>query len=167
MGTETKLERGERVYLRRPSPPDEDELHALISSSRTLHRPWVYPPTHLLKGASPVTRQRQAELEIKLVLEEHLTDTEGALKVVLKRRIRDNDILLAEGYEQPLGVLAQVTERILSSEGCLQSFVDQAPPSCRKGRTGTDDSATIRGPATLSSTALGAQGARRAGGDAR
>lgn len=45
METETKLERGQRVYLRRPSPQDEDELHDLITGSRDFLRPWVYPPT--------------------------------------------------------------------------------------------------------------------------
>lgn len=80
---------------------------------------------HLLKGASPVTRMRQAELEIKLFLEEHLADAEGALRVVLKRQVRDSDVLLAAGYEQPLGALSQIIERILSSEEHLQSFVSQ------------------------------------------
>lgn len=80
---------------------------------------------NLLKGASPVTRLRQAELEIKLFLEEHLADAEGALRVVLKRQVRDSDILLAAGYEHPLGALAQITERILSSEESLQSFVHE------------------------------------------
>jgi len=79
----------------------------------------------LMKGASPVTRMRQAELEIKLFLEEHLADAEGALSVVLKRQVRDSDILLAAGYEQPLGALVQVAERILSSEERLQSFVHE------------------------------------------
>jgi hypothetical protein len=79
----------------------------------------------LLKGTSPVTRKRQAELEIKLFLEEHLTDAEGALTVVLKRQVRDSDILLAAGYQQPLSALVQVTERILSSEERLQSLVQQ------------------------------------------
>ncbi len=77
----------------------------------------------LLKGASPVTRKRQAELEVKLFLEKHLADAEGALKVVLKRRVRDSETLLAAGYEQPLSALARITEHILSSEERLRSFV--------------------------------------------
>lgn len=80
---------------------------------------------NLLKGASPVTRKQQAELEIKLFLEEHLADAEGALGVVLKRRVRDSETLLAAGYKQPLSALVQVTERILSSEERLQSFVNR------------------------------------------
>jgi ribosomal-protein-alanine N-acetyltransferase len=37
------LERGERVYLRRPSAGDANEVIATVRASRRLHRPWVYP----------------------------------------------------------------------------------------------------------------------------
>src|ERR1700736_4403002 len=36
------LERGERVYLRRPSAGDANEVIATVRASRRLHRPWVY-----------------------------------------------------------------------------------------------------------------------------
>ncbi len=79
----------------------------------------------LLKGASPVTRKRQAELEIELFLEQRLADAEGALSVVLLRRVRESADLLASSYQQPLAALAQVTEHILGSEERLHSFVHQ------------------------------------------
>ncbi len=79
----------------------------------------------LLKGASPVTRKRQAEVEIGHFLKEHLADAEGALLRVLQRRFRESDILLEDGYEEPLAALTHVTERILASEQRLQSFVTQ------------------------------------------
>jgi ribosomal-protein-alanine N-acetyltransferase len=37
------LERGERVYLRRPTAGDAKEVIATVRASRRLHRPWVYP----------------------------------------------------------------------------------------------------------------------------
>lgn len=77
----------------------------------------------LLKGASPVKRKRQAELEIRQHLERHLDDSEGALGVVLLRRVRESESLLETGYEQPLAILARVTERILGSEARLRRFV--------------------------------------------
>ncbi len=77
----------------------------------------------LLKGASPVTHQRQAELEIEHLLEEHLRDAEGALLVVLQRRVRESGDLLATSWDRPLAALAQVTEEILASEERLQGFV--------------------------------------------
>jgi [ribosomal protein S5]-alanine N-acetyltransferase len=38
------LESGQRVYLRRPTLGDTKEIIAIVRASRTLHRPWVYPP---------------------------------------------------------------------------------------------------------------------------
>jgi ribosomal-protein-alanine N-acetyltransferase len=40
---QSPLERGERVYLRRPSAVDAKEVTATVRASRGLHRPWVYP----------------------------------------------------------------------------------------------------------------------------
>ena len=80
---------------------------------------------NLLKGASPVTRKRRAELEIERYLERHLKDGEGALEVVLLRRVRDSEILLQMGYGQPLAALARFVERILSSEELLRRFVNE------------------------------------------
>ena len=40
---EKPLERGERVYLRRPTAGDTKEVIATVRTSRRLHRPWVYP----------------------------------------------------------------------------------------------------------------------------
>jgi len=77
----------------------------------------------VLKGASPVTRKRQAELEIERYLEGHLVDGQGALEVVLLRRVRESEMLFKMGYDQPLTVLALFCERILGSEGFLQDFV--------------------------------------------
>ena len=40
---EKPLERGGRVYLRRPTAGDTKEVLATVRTSRRLHRPWVYP----------------------------------------------------------------------------------------------------------------------------
>jgi hypothetical protein len=77
----------------------------------------------LMKGASPVTRKRQAELEIEEALERHLTDSEGALLVVLRRRVLESEALLAEGYERPLAALVRVGERLLGSQERLRRLV--------------------------------------------
>lgn len=77
----------------------------------------------LMKGASPVTRKRQAELEIEHYLEAHLRDAEGALLVVLQRRVRESGDLLATSYDQPLSALVRVVEGLLESEEGLQGFV--------------------------------------------
>ena len=77
----------------------------------------------LLKGASPVSHKRQAELEIEQYLASHLADSEGALSVVLKRRVLASAALLEARYERPLEALAALSERILASTARLRAFV--------------------------------------------
>jgi len=77
----------------------------------------------LLKGASPVTLKRQAELEIEHYLERELDDPEGALQLVLLRRVKESESLLEGGYEQPLEALARMTAALLESEARLRRFV--------------------------------------------
>lgn len=79
----------------------------------------------LLKGTSPVPRKRQAELEIERYLEQHLVDSDGAVEVVLLRRVRESEAFLKEGYQQPLSTLARMVERLLGSEPLLQNFVNE------------------------------------------
>lgn len=77
----------------------------------------------LLKGTSPVTQKRQADLEIQEALLRNLADADGALRVVLQRTVRESEILLRSGYEQPLTAVAEVTRLLLSSEARLETFV--------------------------------------------
>jgi hypothetical protein len=77
----------------------------------------------MMKGASPVTRKRQAELEIKHYLNRHLVDVEGALQVVLLRRVTESRALLEAGYEQPIVVMGGIVRRLLQSETLLRTFV--------------------------------------------
>ena len=77
----------------------------------------------LMKGASPVTPQRQAELVIEDYLEKHLRDAEGALEVVLLRCVATSQTLLEVGYDQPLVGLGRYCRELLKSESRLQDFV--------------------------------------------
>ena len=77
----------------------------------------------LMKGASPVTLQRQAALAIENFLDRQLIDSEGALREVLLRQARESEVLFKMNYEQPLVALAQFIESVLNSEGRLQNFV--------------------------------------------
>ena len=77
----------------------------------------------MMKGASPVTAKRQAELELEHLLEAHLRDAEGALLVVLQRRVRESGDLLEASWERPRRVLIRITEHLLASEQRLQAFV--------------------------------------------
>lgn len=77
-----------------------------------------------MKGGSPVTRKRQAELEIDEYLRRHLVDSGGVLRSVLSRHLGES--LLSRDYDQPLAVLGEYIGRILTSEDLLEEFVREA-----------------------------------------
>lgn len=107
-----------------PSPEDAD-LEREIRTQReySLAEAIGRAAGDLLKGASPVTRRRQAELAVEQYLEGHLADTAGALQLVLRQDVRDSEELLVSRYDRPLAALADVTERLLGSPGRLRRFV--------------------------------------------
>jgi len=78
-----------------------------------------------MKGASPIARLQQAEIEIASWLRDHLADTGGALEVVLHRYVKESDLLL-NGFEQPLLVLARYCQRVLDSDYLLKELVRDA-----------------------------------------
>ena len=75
-----------------------------------------------LKGESPVSRVRQAEVEIEAWLRDHLGDGGGPLEVVLHRDVVGSELLL-ENLEQPLVVLAAGCRRVLESDRLLEELV--------------------------------------------
>ena len=77
-----------------------------------------------MKGGSPVTRRRQAELEIDEYLRRHLVDSGGVLRSVLFRHLGES--LLNVDYDQPLAALAEYIRRVLASEHLLEEFVREA-----------------------------------------
>ena len=78
----------------------------------------------LMKGASPVTRKREAELEIDEYLRRHLADSGGGLRRVLVRHLGES--LLNRDYDQPLSALAEHVRGTLASETLLEELVRQA-----------------------------------------
>src|SRR5262245_55115404 len=76
-----------------------------------------------LKGESPITRQRQAELTIQDHLCRHMTDPGGVLGLVLLRHVAD---YLSRDYDHPLAVLGQRIRLVLRSEDLLRDLVREA-----------------------------------------
>lgn len=76
------------------------------------------------KGGTPITRKRQAELELDEYLRRHLVDSGGALKSVLSRHL--GEPLLKRDYGEPLAVLEEYIQRMLASAQFLEEFVREA-----------------------------------------
>jgi hypothetical protein len=77
-----------------------------------------------MKGGSPVSRKRQAELEIEDYLRRHLVDSEGVLRRVLLRHLGES--LINRDYTEPLAALAEYIPRVLASAHLLAEFVREA-----------------------------------------
>ena len=77
-----------------------------------------------MKGGSPVTRKRQAELEIDEYLFRHLDDSGGVLRSVFLRHLGES--LLNGDYDHPLAILAEYIGKILTSGHLLEGFVREA-----------------------------------------
>lgn len=112
----------------RPTPDaDDTELEREVRARRrfSLSEAIGRAAGDLMKGASPVTRKRQAELEIRQYLEGRLADTEGALSTELLRWVCESESLLEDSYDRPLLALAAVVEQILASPERLRRLVRQ------------------------------------------
>lgn len=77
----------------------------------------------MLKGASPVTHKRQAELEITQYLESHQVDVGVTFENVLARHVVESAPMLERGYKQPLIALKLMIKRLLRSDELLREFV--------------------------------------------
>ena len=78
-----------------------------------------------MKGESPITRMRQAEIEVGSWLRSHLTDTGGTLEVVLHRRVKGSELLL-NNFDEPLVALASYCQQVLDSDYLLTEVVREA-----------------------------------------
>jgi len=78
-----------------------------------------------MKGASPVSRVQQAEIDIDSWLKSHLADPAGAFRIVLNRRIKGSALLL-ENLDRPLAALAGHCREICGSDYLLKELVREA-----------------------------------------
>jgi hypothetical protein len=75
-----------------------------------------------MKGASPVSRMQQAEIEVGNWLRSHVTDEAGALHLVLHRDVKGSELLL-NNVDQPLVGLFKFCEQVLASDYRLKEIV--------------------------------------------
>ena len=76
-----------------------------------------------MKGGTPVSRQRQSELEIEEYLRRYLIDSGGALRSLLLRHLQNG---LLDNDQQPLAALAAYISDLLMSEHLLEGLVREA-----------------------------------------
>jgi hypothetical protein len=79
----------------------------------------------LMKGEPPFSRQKQAITMLTQWIDQQTPDLSGALKSILRRRVRNNELLLVRHLQQPLNALREVIDTILASDYALQEFVRQ------------------------------------------
>jgi hypothetical protein len=75
-----------------------------------------------MKGASPVSPQKQAEVSIGNWLKSQATDSCGILQIVLLRHLKGSPMLL-ENIDRPLVALHGYCRRLLDSDHLLEDFV--------------------------------------------
>jgi hypothetical protein len=75
----------------------------------------------MMKGASPVSRRRQAELTIQEYLRRNLTDAGGVLGGVVLRHVEHLD-----ACDDPLHALVDYVRHVLTSDSLLRDLVREA-----------------------------------------
>ena len=79
----------------------------------------------LMKGGSPVSQQEQALAALTQWIDQQVSDPSGALKSILRRRVRSSNLLVASHLQQPCNALREMIETILASDYGIKEFVRQ------------------------------------------
>lgn len=78
-----------------------------------------------LKGESSVPRLAQIIAEITNFVDQYVSDTSGALRTVLHRRIKTSEVLVAKHEAAPIGALKELLRAILENETALFELVGE------------------------------------------
>lgn len=109
-----------------PDPSADDEVEKDVRSRRRFSLGEAIGREGgrgLLRGASPVARQRQLELAVEDLLDARLDDPEGALRTVLLRAARA-ELEVADGEEaDALRLLDRMVRSTLASQRALEELV--------------------------------------------
>ncbi len=79
----------------------------------------------LMKGASPISLQEQARKVLQEWIQRHVPDPSGALKEILRRRVKAVPLPDDIDPQRPYAVLVELIEKILASEYQLKELVRQ------------------------------------------
>jgi len=113
---------------------DKQRTEAVAAAERKIRDARKFTPQEALarlagpgamKGASPISRVQQAEIEIGTWLRSHVADAAGALQVVVHRHLKGSDLVL-NNPDQPLDALAEFCRHVLKSDQLLNELVREA-----------------------------------------
>lgn len=107
--------------------PDNDQIQHEIRAQQKFSTAGAIgrAGSGLLKGESPVSRQDQAISALTRWIDLQTPDPSGALKSILRRKVRDNELLVASHLQYPLNVLQELIDSILANDYTLEEFVRQ------------------------------------------
>ena len=114
--------------------PDKPRSEAEAEIERELRQGRKFTPQEAMarmagpgamKGASPVSRVQQAEVEVGSWLRGHVVDATGALPMLLHRQLKGSELLL-DNLDRPLFAVAEHCRRVLASEYLLKELVREA-----------------------------------------
>ena len=79
----------------------------------------------LMKGESPISSQDQANAILTQWIDQQVSDSSGALKSVLCRQVRNDELLLGRHQNNPLSAMQEIVDKILANNFALHEFVRQ------------------------------------------
>jgi hypothetical protein len=114
--------------------PDKPQSDADAELERKLRQGRKFTPQEAMarmagpgamKGASPVSRVQQAEVEVGNWLRGQVADATGALPMLLHRQLKGSALLL-DNLDHPLVALAEHCRHVLASDYLLKELVREA-----------------------------------------
>lgn len=106
-----------------PLPPDlEREIR--VGRDLTIADIIAQEGGGFLQGESPIPRPLQAEAEVRLFLDRHLSDTSGVLKSTLQTWVK-TESPLSQYLDTPLQALHKLLSAIVNQPSLLYEFVRQ------------------------------------------
>jgi hypothetical protein len=75
------------------------------------------------RGASPVPRLQQVQVELSRFVSDYVRDASGALRAVLIRHIMTHDTIVAEHFGEPLAALEVILDRFLDNDARYYELV--------------------------------------------
>ena len=109
------------------SDPDSDQIQREMRAQQKFSTAGAIgrAGSGLLKGESPVSLQDQAISALIRWIDQQTPDPSGALKSILRRKVRGNELLVASHLQHPLNVLRELIDSILTNDYALEEFVRQ------------------------------------------